>query len=253
MEKKTIQINSLDFNNRWGWVVSVFSPILNSSGEAVGVIGFDFKAAEIYERLWSQIIRQLVISAVFIVVGFVAYLYMVNGVNRQNQRLRELKDIAEAASLALKDERDTIAAMKDALKVGLFFMDKNFVVQDHYSRYLETMLGIKDLCGKKFTNLIAHSIKQSEITSLIEYFVLLFNRSMVFSRNFNEKILEDLNPVQEMVYINPETKEEKTLRCNFVPVDRGNGKLFVLGNLQDVTNEKILQKRIAELEPEKGR
>jgi hypothetical protein len=178
---------------------------------------------------------------------------MVNGVNRQNRHLRELKEAAEDASLALKDERDTIAAMKDALKVGLFFMDKNFIIQDHYSKYLETLLGIRDLRGKKFTDLIAPSIKKGEITNLIEYFVLLFNRSVVFSRNFDEKRLEDLNPVQEMRYTSTGTEEEKILRCNFVPVDRGGGRLFVLGNLQDITNEKNLQRRLEELDSGSGK
>lgn len=255
LETKTQHISSLDFNTRWGWVVSLYAPILNSSGEAVGIIGCDFKAESIYERLWSQIARQLILSAVFIAVGFIAYLYLVNGVNKQNQRLRELKNAAEAASLELKDERDTIAAMKDALKVGLFFMDKKFIIQDQYSKFLETVLGIKELQGKKFTDLIAASVPQKVITSMIEYFVLLFNRSVAFSHKFSEKMLEDLNPIQELDYVNPETKEPMILRCNFVPVDRGGGKLFVLGNIQDITGEKKLQKRLAELdsrkEPEK--
>jgi hypothetical protein len=233
-------------------VVSTYGPILNSAGEAVGLIGCDFKAEHIYQRLWSRIARQLIVSAVFIVAGFIAYLYLVNGVNRQNQRLRELKDAAEAASAALKDERDTIAAMKDALKVGLFFMDKNFIIQDQYSKYLETVLGIKDLRGNKFTDLIAPSVTQSVITGMIEYFVLLFNRSVVFSRKFSEKMLENLNPVQELAYMNPETKEPMILRCNFVPVDRGQGRLFVLGNIQDITGEKNMQKRLAELDSKKS-
>jgi hypothetical protein len=251
METKTRHISNLDFNTQWGWVVSIYAPILNSAGKAVGVIGCDFKAEEIYERLWSQILRQLILSAVFIIVGFIAYLYLVNGVNRQNQRLRELKDAAEAASLALKDERDTIAAMKDALKVGLFFMDKNFIIQDQHSKHLETVLGIRNLRGEKFTDLIAPGVRKEQIASMIEYFVLLFNRSMVPGRKLTEKMLEDLNPVQEMRYTSPETGEEKILRCNFVPVDRGGGKLFVLGNIQDITSEKNMQKRLAELDGKK--
>jgi hypothetical protein len=247
METKTRHISSLDFNTQWGWVVSIYAPVLNSAGEAVGVIGCDFKAEQIYRRLWSQIIRQLILSAVFIIGGFIAYLYLVNGVNKQNQRLRELRDAAEAASLELKEDRDTIAAMKDALKVGLFFMDKNFIIQDNYSKFLETVLGIRNLRGKKFTDLITPFIKKGEITSLIEYFVLLFNRSMVSDRKFTENMLENLNPIQELTYTNPETKKAKILRCNFVPVDRGEGRLFVLGNIQDITSEKILQKRLDEL------
>jgi hypothetical protein len=248
MEAQIQQVSSLDFNTRWGWVVSVYAPILNSSGESVGIIGCDFKAENIYEELWSRIAQQLIVSAIFIAAGFIAYLSLVNGVNRQNQRLRELKDAAEAASLELKEERDTIAAMKDALKVGLFFMDKNFIIQDQYSKFLETVLGIRDLRGKKFTALIAPAVTQNVIASMIEYFVLLFNRSAAAGHNFNEKMLENLNPVQELAYMNPETKEQMTLRCNFVPVDRGGGKLFVLGNIQDITGEKKLQKRLAELD-----
>ncbi|MDR0623724.1 MAG: hypothetical protein LBG10_04775 [Treponema sp.] len=252
LESKTRHISSLDFNTRWGWVVSTYAPILNSSGNAVGIIGCDFRAEKIYDHLWSRIARQLIVSAIFVITGFIAYLYLVNGVNKQNQRLRELKDTAEAASTALKDERDTIAAMKDALKVGLFFMDKDFIIQDQYSKFLETLLGIKDLRGKKFTDLIAPSVTQALITSMIEYFVLLFNRSVVFSHKFSEKMLEDLNPIQELAYVNPETKEHLILRCNFVPVDRGNGRLFVLGNIQDITGEKNMQKRLAELDSKKS-
>jgi hypothetical protein len=247
METKAASVSRLDCNRQWGLLVSTYTPILNSAGKAVGIVGCDFRPAQIYKRLWSQIIRQLIISAVFIAVGFIAYLYLVNGVNQQNLRLRELKDAAEMVAAALKDERDTIAAMKDALKVGLFFMDKNFIIQDQYSKFLEAVLEVKDLQGKKFTDLIAPSIKQSEITSLIEYFVLLFKRSVVFDHKFSEKMLENLNPIQEMVYVSPETKHKKNLRCNFVPVDRGQGRLFVLGNIQDVTSEKDMQKRLAEL------
>ncbi|MDR2619420.1 MAG: hypothetical protein LBC62_11175 [Treponema sp.] len=248
MEAETEYISRLDYSPQWGFIVSTFKAVLNSSGKAVGVIGCDFAAEDISGHLLARMIRHLIISAVFIIAGFAAYLYMVNGLSRQNRRLRELKDAAEAASAALKDERDTIAAMKDALKVGLFFMDKNFIIQDQYSKFLETVLEIKDIQGKKFTGLISPGVKKSDIASMIEYFVLLFNRSMVFSRNFTEKMLEDLNPVQELVYIGPETNEEKILRCNFVPVDRGQGRLFVLGNIQDITEERRLQKRLAELD-----
>jgi sensor histidine kinase regulating citrate/malate metabolism len=252
LEAKTEYFSRVDYDFRWGLTVSTYKAILNSSGDAVGVIGCDFKVRDISGQLLARMIRQLIISTVFIIAGFIAYLYLVNGVSRQNRRLRELKDAAEAASAELKDERDTIAAMKDALKVGLFFMDKDFIIQNQYSKFLETVLEIKDLRGKKFTDIISPGVKQSEITSMIEYFVLLFNRSVVFGRKLTEKMLEELNPVQELIYFSPETKEEKILRCNFVPVDRGQGRHFVLGNIQDVTGEKKMQKRLAELDSGAG-
>jgi hypothetical protein len=189
----------------------------------------------------------LVLSAIFTAAGFILYRRLAGGVKRQNRRLRELRDAAEAASAALKDERYTSAAMRDALKGGLFLMDKNFVIQERYSHYMETLLGIKDLRGKRFTDLIAPSVKKSEITSLIEYFVLLFNRPAVFKYHIDEQMLEELNPIHEMEYTVPGTGAVKILRCNFFPVDRGNGKLFILGNIHDITSEKRTQEILAEL------
>jgi hypothetical protein len=166
-------------------------------------------------------------------------------VNKQNQNLRELKEKAEAASLELKEDRDTIAAMKDALKVGLFFMDKDFIIQSQYSKALESILELKGLEGKKFTDLLTTQIKEQKLSDLMEYLVLLFNRSRAPER-LSADMLEQLNPIQEMNYISPKTGEEKTLNCKFVPVDRGDGRLFILGNLQDITTEKNLQRQLVE-------
>jgi sensor histidine kinase regulating citrate/malate metabolism len=245
-----IQASSIDYGSEWGWTISTYAPILNSRGDVVGVVGCDFEA-DIYSRLWSQIIIELLMAAFFAILGFIAYRYLLNGVNRQNQHLRELKEKAEATSLELKDERDTIAAMKDALKVGLFFMDKDFVIQSQYSRALESILGIEDLEGKKFTDLLTTQIKEKKLKNFMEYLVLLFNRSRMLER-MSADMLEKLNPIQEMNYSSPETGEEKILNCKFVPVDRGGGRLFILGNLQDVTTEKRLQRQLVE-EAEKSR
>jgi hypothetical protein len=241
---KEIQTSSIDYNEEWGWTISTYAPILNSSGDVVGIIGCDFEA-DVYNRLWSQIITELIVAGFFALLGFAAYLYLVSGVNKQNQNLRELKEKAEAASLELKEERDTISAMKDALKVGLFFMDKDFIIQSQYSKALESILAIKNLEGKKFTELLTAQIKEQKLKNLMEYLVLLFNRARMPDR-LSPDMLEKLNPIQEMNYVSPETGEEKTLNCKFVPVDRGGGRLFILGNLQDITTEKRLQRQLEE-------
>jgi methyl-accepting chemotaxis protein len=50
METREIQTSSIDYNQEWGWTISTYAPILNSSGDVVGVIGCDFEA-DIYTRL----------------------------------------------------------------------------------------------------------------------------------------------------------------------------------------------------------
>jgi hypothetical protein len=248
MNTQTTQTSSIDFTPHWGWVITAYAPIVNSSGISVGFVGCDFRVESIYEQLWARFIRQLVICTLFVFLASAAYFYLVNKVNKQKKRLLALKERAEEISLALKDEWDTISAMKDALKVGVFFMDKNFVIQDHYSRYLETVLGRKNLAGKKFTDLLTTSISQRNLNGLVEYFVLLFNRSLINNRNFSANLLENINPIQELTYITPGTGEKKELQWTFVPVDRGGGRLFILGNIQDITVEKALQQQLTEEE-----
>jgi hypothetical protein len=80
----------------------------------------------------------------------------------------------------------------------------------------------------------------------MEYFVILFNRSLLQNRALNKQMMENLNPIQELTYISPETGKEKKLGWTFVPVDRGNGNLFILGNIQDITAEKQLQSQLAQ-------
>jgi hypothetical protein len=115
MQTGSYQISTLDYSGEWGWLISVYQPIFNSSGGVVGIIGCDFVPADIFIRLWSQIIWELVIAGIFAVFGIVAYFYIVRGINRQNRHLVELKEAAEASSLALKEERDKVVIMKDRL------------------------------------------------------------------------------------------------------------------------------------------
>ncbi|MDR3200084.1 MAG: hybrid sensor histidine kinase/response regulator, partial [Spirochaetales bacterium] len=106
LETRIYQVSSLDYSSEWGWLVTVYKPILNSSGKAVGIIGCDFVPEDLYTLLWSQIVTELIVAGVFALLGLAAYLYLVNGINKQNLHLVKLKEAAEASSLALKEERD---------------------------------------------------------------------------------------------------------------------------------------------------
>ena len=143
---------------------------------------------------------------------------------------------------ALKAERDEIATMKDNLKVGLFLMDREFTIQPQYSRALETVLSETDLAGKRFTDLLANSLQQKERDTLVDYFTMVFNRS------FDAEMLEDINPLHQFSYVSVTGSEDKTLRCAFSPIDREDGKVFILASVEDVTREATLQQQLSEEE-----
>lgn len=148
------------------------------------------------------------------------------------QRLRQATD-------AVNDE---ITAMKDNLKIGIFFMDKDLIIQPQYSKPLETLLEERDLNGRDFSELLSASIASKERETLKDYFAMIINRS------FDLQLLEDINPIYELKYTNARTMNEKTLSCKFVAVDRGGGQIFILGIIEDITAAKELKKQLTDEE-----
>jgi len=137
-------------------------------------------------------------------------------------------------------ERDEIAAMKDSMKIGLFFMDPNLVIQDHYSRYLEEMLSETDLFGRVFTDVIAASVTPNELQMIKDYF------EMVLKKTFDQEMLDDINPLNELHYFNSRTNDRKVFQCGFSTVDQARGDVFILVTVYDITAKVELQKRLAE-------
>ena len=139
-------------------------------------------------------------------------------------------------------ERDEIAVMKDSMKIGLFFMDKDFVIQDHYSRYLEEMLSQENLFGKLFTDIISDSTSENELESIKDYF------RMIMERSYDQDMLDDINPLNELYYVNVDTGERKVFQCAFATVERDGGEVFILVTVYDITTRVELQQRLAEEE-----
>jgi two-component system chemotaxis sensor kinase CheA len=139
-------------------------------------------------------------------------------------------------------ERDEIAVMKDSMKIGLFFMDRYHVIQDHYSRYLEEMLLEQNLFGRLFTDIIADSVTGSELEAIKDYF------NMIIERTYDQDMLEDINPLNELHYVNARTGDRKVFQCAFATVERGHGEVFILVTVYDITARVELQERLAEEE-----
>jgi len=139
-------------------------------------------------------------------------------------------------------ERDEIAAMKDSMKIGLFYMDQNYVIQDHYSRYLEELLFEQNLFGKLFTDVIANSVTPKDMAGIKDYF------EMVLERSYDQDMLDDINPLNELHYVNVKTGERKVLQCAFSTVERGHGEIFLLVTVYDITARVELQQKLAEEE-----
>jgi len=137
-------------------------------------------------------------------------------------------------------ERDEIAAMKDSMQIGLFFIDGNYVIQDHYSRYLEEMLSETNLFGRKITEVISDSVSNNELNAIEDYF------KMIIERTYDQEMLDDINPLSELHYVNKATGSRKVFQFAFSTVERGRGEVFILVTVYDITARVELQKQLAE-------
>ncbi|MDR0706740.1 MAG: hypothetical protein LBF60_02505 [Treponema sp.] len=139
-------------------------------------------------------------------------------------------------------ERDEIAAMKDNLDIGIFFMDKDYIIQDNYSKSLPRILGVKDPYGMNFTDLLSASVTPSELIAIKDYFV------MSFEKQFDQEMLDDINPLNEFRYYIAASKEWKILHVEFVTVERGHGQTMLMASIYDITARVELQRKLAEEE-----
>jgi two-component system chemotaxis sensor kinase CheA len=153
-----------------------------------------------------------------------------------------VKDLLDTCTKIARSERDEITVMKDNLKTGIFFMDRDYVIQGNYSRYLEEMLSEKDLSGKCFTDLLSASFNEKELNDICNYF------EMVFKHSFDQDMLDDINPLGEFHYVNAKTGGQKVFQCGFTAVEQESGEEFTLVTMYDVTAKNELQKKLAEEE-----
>ncbi|MDR1352812.1 MAG: methyl-accepting chemotaxis protein [Treponema sp.] len=101
----------------WGWIASIYAPIITSSGNMVGIIGCDFDAEQFIHNTRMAIIRQILLGAVFLILGLVimlVFIRMIFGPLKSiDGILREIAsgegDLTRRIDLARKDEIGELA------------------------------------------------------------------------------------------------------------------------------------------------
>jgi len=71
---------------------------------------------------------------------------------------------------------------------------------------------------------------------------------MVLERSYDQEILDDINPLNELHYVIKNTSIRKVFQCAFSTVERDRGELFILVTVYDITVRVELQQKLAEEE-----
>jgi methyl-accepting chemotaxis protein len=100
METKQITFSELTFQEGWGWVISVYAPIINSRGNAIGNIGCDFDARELYDIIRTQIFKGILATLIFAVIGLLLLIFF------QRMIFVPLKTVSDSMNKIAEGEGD---------------------------------------------------------------------------------------------------------------------------------------------------
>lgn len=110
-------------SSEYGDLVSVYEPIIDSTGNIVGILGCDYDASNIVEKLRSTLIQIILITIVCIVIAFVLLSLIVNRIMKSlrlvDSKIYELVhsegDLTKKLEISTGDEMELIADNVNAL------------------------------------------------------------------------------------------------------------------------------------------
>lgn len=68
--------SGLQFQDGWGWLISVYVPVKDAAGATIGVIGCDFAAADLHAWIVTFVRRQILVALACLVFGLLLVGYL---------------------------------------------------------------------------------------------------------------------------------------------------------------------------------
>jgi methyl-accepting chemotaxis protein len=227
--KKT-EYGSLVYQEGWGWMVSIYSPIMNSAGRLVGLVGCDFGADSLLAAIKATVIQQVIIGLVSLSVSLVLMIVFMRMIF---VRLKNISVILQEISSGEGDLTRRIGVHKqdEIGELAVYFnltLDKikNFVVI-----IKDRAAGLFDIGGELASNMeqTAHTV--STITTNIQDVKEKVNRQSVS--------VAGANAAMEQVTGNID-KLSRNVDAQTVSVSQSSSAIEeMLANIQSVTQTLV--------------
>jgi methyl-accepting chemotaxis protein len=116
-ETKTLVASKPEHQAEWGWMASIYAPIITSSGDMAGIIGCDFDAEQLMRNIRITIIRQILLGVAFLILGsiimFIFLRIIFHPLQNIDSILREISsgegDLTRRITLSRNDEIGELA------------------------------------------------------------------------------------------------------------------------------------------------
>jgi ligand-binding sensor domain-containing protein/signal transduction histidine kinase len=146
---------------------------------------------------------------------------------------------------AAKRETDNIL---NNVKEGLILINQNYTIGSQYSKILEKIMEEEQLSQKNFVEILKEKIDEKIRTSTIDFI------DIIFKENFDQSMMDELNPISEAELYFKEKNIIKYLTFNFRKID--TGKLHdreIMITIRDITEQTILEQKLKESREEAKR
>jgi len=159
-------LSNLVYQDGWGWLISVYTPIFNSKGVIVGIVGIDFSGDHLENAIHDSTVRLILLGGISVVVGFLLLLFFIQKI------FTPIHDMHRILKTISKGEGDLTARIniKDKNEIGELASDFNITLE----KIRQMIITIKTETGTLFDtgNDLAISMNEtaagiSEITSSI--------------------------------------------------------------------------------------
>jgi len=106
------EVGSLAYQGeRWGWLVTVYAPVVNSAGKTVGIIGCDFDGNPLHNAVVLEKIMIAIVGCISVVTGLLLLILFFNlqkKVEVKSKKIIELKNTMLKTMAEMLDRRDYI-------------------------------------------------------------------------------------------------------------------------------------------------
>jgi len=104
------EASRLTDQGEWGWLISIYTPIKNSSGKIVGIVGCDYDGAPLRKDIVADRVQKIIFGAVSIALGLALLLFFLRIIF---SRLQNINTILQEVSLGEGDLTRRIKVDKD--------------------------------------------------------------------------------------------------------------------------------------------
>ena len=75
LAEKEIRQTEMYFTEEWGWIVTFYGPILNSSDKVVGIVAADYLVADFLQDIKNIRLKMFLVSAVLLILAVVVTIF----------------------------------------------------------------------------------------------------------------------------------------------------------------------------------